>query len=351
MKQGKSLTELAMEIERQRDAKRDFIADTREIHAEPRENDIRLVIPSNGLDMLITNHTHRQIGDRVGIPAKYYDRMRNEATGLLANNINYWFREKPERRMIRTMDGSARAFLSDRYRIMDNDQIAEAVLPILLENPDLKIMSTEITDNRMYIKAVNPRLEREVTVGDVVQSGIIISNSEIGAGAFNVQPLVYRLVCDNGAIINSMAKKSYHTGARAAEGDNAYELYRDETLAADDKAFFMKAQDLVRAALIDAQGFEKVVESWAQATEIKLANPIKAVEVVAKRQALNESEKVGVLSRLIEGGDLSMYGMLNAITRHAQDVDSYDRSTELERIGPSLIDLPASDWREIAEAA
>ena len=38
--------------------------------------------------------------------------------------------------------------------------------------------SCQLTESRMYIKVVNTRLEAEVVPGDIVQSGIIISNSE-----------------------------------------------------------------------------------------------------------------------------------------------------------------------------
>ena len=54
----------------------------------------------------------------------------------------------------------------------------------------------------MYIKVVNKRLEAEVVPGDIVQSGVIISNSEVGLGSVNIQPLVYRLVCSNGMVVN-----------------------------------------------------------------------------------------------------------------------------------------------------
>lgn len=64
----------------------------------------------------VTDHAHGQIAQRLDIPAKYYNRMRSEAPALLAANVNNWFQEQPERRMIRTLDGKARAFLSDRYR-------------------------------------------------------------------------------------------------------------------------------------------------------------------------------------------------------------------------------------------
>jgi len=39
--------------------------------------------------------------------------------------------EKPERRMVRTLDGSTRAFLSDRYRPLDNFDLAHEVFHVL----------------------------------------------------------------------------------------------------------------------------------------------------------------------------------------------------------------------------
>jgi hypothetical protein len=77
---------------------------------------------------------------------------------------------------------------------------------------------------------------------------------------------------------------------------------------------------------------------------------VKAVEVTAKAIGLNESESGLVLNHLIQSGDLSKFGMLNAVTRTAEDIDSYDRASELERLGSSVLYLPASTWREVATA-
>ena len=112
MKTGKTLTELAMELERQSQSVKDYIADTRVLEMTPTgelalENDTRHELP-------VTDHAHSQIAARVDIPAKYYNRMRNDAPALLAANVNEWFHSKPERRMVRTLDGQMRAFLSDR---------------------------------------------------------------------------------------------------------------------------------------------------------------------------------------------------------------------------------------------
>ena len=62
----------------------------------------------------IRQTAHRQLGTYLGIPQKYYELMRTDAPELLAYNANYWFSQKNELRTLRTMDGCARAFLSNR---------------------------------------------------------------------------------------------------------------------------------------------------------------------------------------------------------------------------------------------
>jgi len=348
MKTGKTLVEMAQELQRQSEAKRDYIADTRVLEMSPAgelalENGSRHEFP-------VTDHAHSQIAQRLDIPAKYYQRMKAEQPQLLAQNVNTWFQQNPERRMIRTLDGKARAFLSDRYRRLDNYDLAEAVLPVLGEMGEgIQIISSELTEKRMYIKAINRRLELEVKRGDVVQAGICITNSEVGLGSLRVEPLIYRLVCLNGMISQDFSTKKYHVG-RAAEDGDAYELYSDDTLKADDRAFFLKVQDTVRAT-VDMAKFSTIVERMKEATEQKIeGNPVEAVEVLSEKFGYSNEEKTGILTHLIQGGDLTAYGMLNAITRTSQDLEDYDRATELERDGSKILSLPSSTWKAIAMA-
>lgn len=348
MKAGKTLSELALELERQAESKKDYIASTEVL--EMTDTGAMAIDGDTRQEFAVTEHAHSQIAARLDIPAKYYQRMRSHAPELLAANVNEWFHQKPERRMVRTLDGNMRAFLSDRYRRLDNYDLAEAVLPVLKEMGEgLKIVSTQLTDSRMYIKVINERLEMEVKEGDVVQAGIVISNSEVGQGSLKVEPLVYRLLCENGMIAQDHSQKRYHVGRNAEEGE-AYELFRDETLKADDRAFFLKVQDTVRAA-VDVTKFATIVERMKEATEQKIeGNPVKAVELVSQRFNFNAGESSGVLQHLIQGGDLSAYGMLNAITRTSQDLDDYERATDLERDGSRVLSIPDSAWKEIAMA-
>jgi hypothetical protein len=177
----------------------------------------------------------------------------------------------------------------------------------------------------------------------------MISNSEVGMGALKVVPFIERLVCTNGLIAEDYSQKKYHVG-KAVESEHI-EMYRDETLQADDRAFFLKVGDTIRGVL---QGpfFEAIVNQMKEAADRFITgDPIKAVEEIATRLRITEKEKGGGLKHLINGGDLSQWGVVNAITRTAEDADDYDRATELESAGGRVLTLGPNDWRVIAEAA
>ena len=248
--------------------------------------------------------------------------------------------------MIRTLDGSARAFVSERYRPLDNFDLADKVLPILAD-AQVQIESSAITDTRMYIKAVSPYVVAEVKKGDIVQAGIVISNSEVGAGALRIEPLVYRLVCLNG-MITSIALRKTHLGGRQGVEDAVFEVLSDDTKRLSDAAFWSQVGDVTIAAL-DESYFAKEVQRLRETTERRIEGDIqKAVTATVKQVGLTESEGSDVLRHLIEGGDLSQYGMANAVTRASQDVEDYDRATALERTGAKVIEIPQTDWAQIA---
>src|SRR6266487_5795979 len=201
-----------------------------------------------------------------------------------------------ERRMVRTLEGNARAFLSDRYRPLDHDEILERVLPALGEfDLDWMQSSLEITDQRLYMKLVNPRVQADVKVGDTLQAGVLVTNSEVGMGSFSVTPLVFRLVCRNGMIRQDFARRKYHTGARLGSNGEMYEYYRDDTVRARNEATVLEMRDLIRGALSDAV-FGKIVDNLRESAIIRIAgDPIKAVEQVQSRFSLSINEKGSVL--------------------------------------------------------
>tara|TARA_R100001244_G_scaffold102171_2_gene76152 strand:- start:395 stop:1099 length:705 start_codon:yes stop_codon:yes gene_type:complete len=226
----------------------------------------------------------------------------------------------------------------------------EAVLPVLYEAPDMRVISCQVTANRCYLKAVFPKIEGHVALGDVVQSGLAISNSEVGNGALKIQPLIYRPVCTNG-LISETAMKRNHVGRNVGSGAEVEVLYRDETLEADDRAFWLKVQDVVRASIDEAQ-FELLVDGMKRAAGLQIDNPVGTVEVLADRYQLTENESSGVLGKLITGDRLlhqhgtanTLFGLVQAITAYSQDVEDYTRATQFEALGGQVLSMTPNEW-------
>ena len=366
MKTGRTLTELAQEVERQEKSKRDFIASTdlitmemdQDLFPDPERKGeyiekpiLALRDPGANIETFkITPHCHSQIANRLNIPKQYYDKMLAKIPWLLRENVNSWLQLGKEKRMVRTLNGHARAFLSDRYRPLDNFDMMNSVLPVLMEQEEMQIVSCEITETRLYLKALFPKFEGEVSKGDPVQAGLVISNSEIGCGSVRVEPLIYRLVCLNGMITQAKMRK-YHIGKNGAEDANIMELLSDATREQSDKAFWMQVQDVVRGSLTEDIFLGNLNQlKIAKGQKIE-GNVQKVVELTQKQFQFSESETSGILKHLIEGGDLTQYGMANAITRTSQDVDDYDRASQLERDGGKIIELSPRDWQSISKAA
>ena len=353
MKEGKTLQELAAELERQQLAKKDLIVSTGVLSMDSRDDG---GIALNVMGGQVIQHydvgeiAYRQIGQFLKIPATYYDRMRREYPQLLTLNANGWFAKMPQsKRMLRTLDGTARALLSDRYRRIDNFEVASAVLPIISRMEGAGVESCELTDSRMYLKVVNPRVTAEIKKGDIVQAGVLISNSEVGMGSVTVSPLIYRLVCSNGMIAEDGKLRKYHVG-RANESREDFSIYRNETIEADDKAFLMKLEDSVKAA-VDQARFAAIVDKLRESTEATFQpqQVQQVVELASKEYGFTDSKSSGILGHLAAGGNLSLYGLANAVTRQAQDVASYDRSTELEATGYRIITMTPSLWRSLTK--
>ena len=264
MKTGRNLQEVLVELNRQNKAKQDFISPAQgmRLREDGQTFEINHLTTNQQEVFGTTSLFHRQVASALGIPAKYYDLMQVQKPELLAENVNSWFADKPSSYMVRSMDyGSgqvARALLSERYRRIDNMEIATSVLPLFAGNDQYEVMSCEVTENRLYLKVVNHRLEMEVRKGDIVQAGVMISNSEVGLGAVSIQPLVYRMVCTNGMVVNDMGERRHHVGRQAKAVEDSFALYSDETMEAEDKAFLLKLRDTTMAA-IDESRFSQVV--------------------------------------------------------------------------------------------
>lgn len=353
-----SLAELAAELVRMQETKHDHVVDTRRMSVmtdDEGKTTLSFDTTADGLvEGLVNDHAHNQIAQRLAIPKKYYDRMRMDAAVLLDQNVRHWFYEQPERRMVRMLDGNVRAFLSDRFRRLDNfDLMERAILPALDDIDGLAFHVASLTPERMVLRAILPTVQCEIglRVGDVVQAGFQIRNSEVGSASLSVDPFVWKLDCLNGLVSSVGSLRAYHVGRRIEDTEEAQVIFRADTLAADDKAFYLKARDAIRQAVDETEFDDLVVKMRAAATGEIVRAPVEATQALAQTFNLSDGETSSVLASLATGGDLSRWGMVNAVTDAAKQADTFDRQEEMERLGGELLVMSHGDWARIAVAA
>lgn len=364
MKSGKTIAELAAEIMRRAENKKDLVLKTDKIIMIPRSDIATVELGLAGeMKVGVNPIAHNQIAEHADIPRKYYDRMLSDDQKLLCSNVNAWFQKSEAPRMVRTLDGNARALLSDRFRPIENEELAEHILPVI-GDLDLAVMSCEVTDRRLYLKCVNKKVQRELAAiggefGDgahkivrCLSPAITISNSEVGLGALSVLGGVYDGFCSNLATFGERSTRKYHVGGKhEILGEDSYALLTDETRRKTNEALLAQIRDVVAGAFNEAQFAslcDKITETQTHKIE---GDVVKVVTLATRKFDLTETEGKSVLRHLIEGADLSRFGLHNAITRASQDVADYDRATELERAGAKVIELPRTEWQQMAMAA
>jgi hypothetical protein len=375
MKTGKSLVELAQALTHVKDQAKDYVVPTSKLTADVvtvtgadnlpetgytkcERKEVRLAF-ANGIrhQLALTPWSRTQLAQYTDIPKAYFDRIMTENPELAADSINHGLAKaastgSKESRMVRTVDGTVRGLLSSKYRILDSYDMLETILPVAQEK-GLQVISSEVTDRRLFIKMLSPVLKADIKVGDTVQYGLMVSTSDVGAGSVRVEPFNYRLLCENGMISNTSLRK-FHVGKSQGDGD-VFEILSDRTKEVSDAAFWMQVRDIVLASL-DPKNFEQQVDRIRVAAGLPIKNfdlP-EVVELTMRATGMTgENKKNSILAALAsgnEGAGLTQWGLINSITRAAQAPEfDYETSIEMERAAGSILELPRKDWARIAE--
>ena len=357
MKHGKTLTQLAQELERIQSQKRDFSVPVS--HLEMNENGNIAFTHSkdkysaNIEQFSLNSWSGNQLAQYSEIPKAYFDKLEKENKPLLAKNVTHAFYKNPKAsRLIRTIDGHVRGFLSSKYRMLDGHDLLETILPTLMDS-GFEVKSSEITERKLYLKTSTPKIEAEIKQGDVVQYGVMIQTSDVGASSLKIEPYLTRLVCLNGMIMDTSFKKAHLGGSRMEL--EVQELLTSETKRLNDQAFFATIRDYLNATM-KPEIFEREVNKMREASNAPIKNFDLDQVVELTMQAVNvkgESIKKGILHALAsgnEGAGLTKWGMINSFTRASYTVDEldYDTATELERAGGAILNMNPTQWANVA---
>jgi hypothetical protein len=143
----------------------------------------------------------------------------------------------------------------------------------------------------------------------------------------------------------SSALKQSHVG-RAELADANWEILQDDTRKASDEAFWRTVRDVLVDSLSEAR-FAAYCAQMEQASRVAVsATATEIVDTLGRKFALSQSEKEQTLEALLlePAWRASQFGVANSLTRMAQEVESFDRSIELERIGGDVWQMSAREF-------
>jgi hypothetical protein len=326
--------DLVKELETQKMTARDFVVYTKSLQAQVKPEGIG--VDCEGVGFLIpTEYAHQQISQKCGIPQKYYDHINNTNPPLLADMINNDISRDVEKRLMRTMTVNGqprlRALLSDRFKVIDNYDVLFEVLNAV-KGTGAVIHRCDLSDTHMYIRILSPK-KHEVSVGDEVQRGVVIKNSEVGAGRFAVEPFVMRLVCSNGMIGESVLDR-VHLGRKMDAG----EIFSQTTRDLENETLLSQVGDIVKATFSDDLAFDSWLQQMRLAKTVEIVKPVEVTNKMAKKYKLSDELKIEILNEFmidtIAGSNL--WGLVNGITAVAKNQPIEERA-KLERVAYDVL--------------
>ncbi|WP_181699027.1 hypothetical protein [Nocardia sp. GTS18] len=400
------LSDLVRLLSHQQAAKVDVVAPASALRARDgfiELSDVGPVVDERGVTLVDgayrpTAAADSQLGTKLKIPVGYLRWLREqERTDLYDGNVNGLLHGPEDPRLPDQCEdrsfllrlftsggpgepGVLRAFLSDRYGIIDNLDVLTAVLDgITAADADVEVRSCDLTESSMHCKVYSPSVsamaptflrnyrnpfanveieaERRRVAGDldrwrgvaarhgqgfragsepVVFAGLRFSNSEIGHHAVTLKPELVVQVCGNGLTVPLFAFTKRHLGDKLDVG----------TVGAWSQDTYRK-----RLAVITAETRDKVAE-WlspeflaARVGELErhagtpVNRPDTTIEVLGKKLGFSEDERAGVLSHFIAAGQLTAAGIANAVTSYSQTIPDADRADALDDLALQAMTL------------
>ena len=323
---GNKFNEVLQQVWRDDENKRDQLINIHQL----RMSDTGGLITLNGTDRVLamSDHALSQIFSRLGIPVHYGKRLMAERPDLVAKEFNHWVRGTEERLLLMRYregdgDGMVRAFLSDKYAPLDNRDVSDMLARIVQKMGDeTELSSFYMDDRRLHVRMTFPsltaRLGESVTgEEDDVRVGVDIVNSEVGASALTVTPLIWRLVCSNGL------------RAWATDG----ETFRQRHIHLKPWEIYNRMTEAVGSAV--GRG-DEMIEQFIATRGVPVDDPLHVIEKLSKKELYSKEIVEEVKNNFMIEPQNTVYGLVNAYTRTARELPN-ERRMDMERLAGRLM--------------
>jgi hypothetical protein len=256
----------------------------------------------------------RLLSNRLRVPHSYLSKCPAE---LQARNLNYWLEQERSQRetfFCRFDSNRLRAVFTERYTAIDNMEVLTKMLEYGFDT-DGEIQFA-LDDEMMVLKMPEYGEAFYLAGKDKIVPGISIANSEVGILALSIEAFYYRLVCTNGLITKTAVDARYKHISRKVINE---------------------FPDILRGVISQShQGQDRFLIS----TQTHVSNPESTIDTFARQFQIPQEEVQIVKQAYYMEEGATMYHIINAFTRSAQDRSlSASGAYRLEKAGGAILGM------------
>ena len=380
-----SLSKLHEAVMRRKASRIDCVVDPRQLCVDVSRNGKLLLgsvsgtqaaefIPTEGIE--VRDRAVTQLCSRMNpeVPATFGKRLITERPTIAVDMFNALIDRddysKNRRLLIRMLFGEVRAVLSDRYLIVDDEDLVFTALDELQHHGGM-VMACTLTDDNMRMsyccpalgqaldspargdggffnagKLSNPEWRARIGLteedaqpmtdrgGNAILPGGEIGNSETGAGSAYVKFKTFDSICFNGCVTETV-HQIRHLGEKLEAG-----RWSSATLTANNELKQNMVRDAVRQTFCPGK-----LAAWMrqriEAAQDVLA-PTAAVENVARLCELGDDDRDQLLAVFCRDYRPTRDGLSQAAARFAQDQQNPDKASEWESHSATIIERPSA---------
>lgn len=274
-------------------------------------------VTSHLKQMQLTQHAEKQFCKIIDFQPNLIKRLSPSlAMGAMFDLIGKEAKDKDVQ--FRTIDsGTCRAIMSTRYEPFDNLELINLLIPFT----EGAIVRWEALNDLSFNVSISfERTKTEVQVGDWVERGIHIRNSEVGMASVTIAGYVFKLRCRNGLI------------TRGRDGEGGFFQFRH---ISDTDKMNSKVTSAIETCLIESS---VAVNRMKEAYKKHLDDTIGYIKELGKKEEMTEDDVNRIMNSWANDSGNTMGHVVDAVTGTANTLEDPEKAYEFQRLGAKLLE-------------
>jgi len=207
---------------------------------------------------------------------------------------------------------------------IDNLELLNHVVDTLRDLPwDFAVDHCHEQNGQMHLAIMAHDLGRNLDVGDKMNAGFFLHNSESASSETLACARTFRVSCENGALLECEKGQSF-TVSKADSPPANWQLKIKNVI---DRSF-------------SGDGLDVDLARFRATTQQMVITPYEFLCHLSARGLIEDDEQSDIQSAFNDAADFTMYGLINAVTQVAHGLRSNDRwarAFQIERLGGEIL--------------